>query len=423
MVCEACRQRSATTEINDDPNLREMPYKLCAACADRVARMALRPLEWFNLAALHGPARSLLHYDVYSQNGIRWDRMCEACRERLAAEKIESEDPERPYSTCRECSERLLARSLRPLEWLNLLQVHPADHLLLSCDVYLQESFQNSVPWSRHVNVRPNLPDIEHVPADEMPAPSFDEAARTVPTLIDYCVTRWPLGAAEFEAFKAFSATKILDAFQNGAYANRPRILAVCLRACANVLGGTAGTWVREQYFRAFRDQFRAVSSVSWTEATDAWVEAAACCLPKPEGLQMVFDALQGLTGDRLDGRIAALQSFRSPHVLDWIEINAPQKNVLPVWGALAALSGMSWSRVQDWLSRGRPLSLIALSALCACIHSQGNASVFEASLKECPDRSVIPPAVEEYLATDSAVRVANDCKFIVANIEKLRIV
>jgi hypothetical protein len=422
MICEGCRQRSATTEVNDDPNLREQPYKVCAACADRLGRLALRPLEWFNLAAIHGPARSLLNHEVYSQNGTRWDRICEACRERLATEKIDSDDPDRPYSTCGECGERLLARSLRPLEWLNLIQVHPPEHSLLDRDVYLQDHFQNSVPWSRQVSVRPDLPEIEYLPANEMLAPSLDEAARTIPTLIDYCVTRRKLTATELEAFKAFGTAEILDAFQNGAYADRPRILAVCLCVCANVLGSSASAWVRTQYFRAFRDKFRVPSGVSWTEATDAWAEAAARCLPEPEGLQMVFDGLQGLTGDRLDGGITALKQFRSSRVLDWIEINAPSQHVLPVWGTLAALSDISWSRVQDWLTRGRPLSLIALSALRSFIYMPGEAGPFDAALKECPDRSVIPPAIEAYWATDSAPRVANDCKSIIANIEKLRI-
>jgi hypothetical protein len=45
------------------------PYRLCAPCARRLHDLALRPLEWFNLAALHGPF-CLLHDDFYDGRGV-----------------------------------------------------------------------------------------------------------------------------------------------------------------------------------------------------------------------------------------------------------------------------------------------------------------------------------------------------------------
>lgn len=62
-VCEACRQAPVSAIVPDggpDP-----PYQLCRACAYRLRTRSLRPLEWYNLAALYGPSRFHLHDDFY----------------------------------------------------------------------------------------------------------------------------------------------------------------------------------------------------------------------------------------------------------------------------------------------------------------------------------------------------------------------
>jgi hypothetical protein len=45
------------------------PFLVCRGCANRLENLALRPLEWFRLAALHGPFTFLLHDDFYSEDG------------------------------------------------------------------------------------------------------------------------------------------------------------------------------------------------------------------------------------------------------------------------------------------------------------------------------------------------------------------
>lgn len=66
-ICQACRRHPVETVLdNEQP---DQPYRLCLACARRIEMLSLRPLEWFNLAAIHGPAKYLLHDDFYYDSG------------------------------------------------------------------------------------------------------------------------------------------------------------------------------------------------------------------------------------------------------------------------------------------------------------------------------------------------------------------
>ena len=66
-ICEACRTSPATMLVEDDDPAE--PYSLCRGCVERVRHRALRPVEWFNLAARHGWQKHLLHDDFYDQDG------------------------------------------------------------------------------------------------------------------------------------------------------------------------------------------------------------------------------------------------------------------------------------------------------------------------------------------------------------------
>lgn len=66
-VCQACRRAPAVEDVPDDDPLE--PYRLCRKCANRLKYRALRPIEWFNLAALHGWSKFLLNDDFYDQDG------------------------------------------------------------------------------------------------------------------------------------------------------------------------------------------------------------------------------------------------------------------------------------------------------------------------------------------------------------------
>ena len=64
-ICEACRLAHVEIEIPSEPGSTIQPYRLCQKCANRLEKLALRPIEWFNLAAVHGPWKYHLHDDFY----------------------------------------------------------------------------------------------------------------------------------------------------------------------------------------------------------------------------------------------------------------------------------------------------------------------------------------------------------------------
>ncbi len=278
--------------------------------------------------------------------------ICEACGQRPVAEVIGDDDPDEPYKLCRECGERLRRRALRPLEWFNLVAKH-GDKFLLHDDFYDQDG------------VSEVLRKVEGCSAEDMPAPTLEEASRSLERLVDYCISRWRLDVPEYNAFSGFSEDAILEELKRRAAQGNRYVTGVAFDLCANVLAFAAESWVRARYRPACDD-----------DMLFSWAEAAARCLPQPEGLHKTIDALRAYAGKDLRERKDALLWFRSPAVLDWIEIHAPHANVTGDWGQLAALSELSWGRVEAWLSRGRPLSLIALDALTILIPRPGQAPI-----------------------------------------------
>lgn len=62
MKCESCKIKEIEVEQPSDEG--QKPFYLCIPCRDRLLNKALRPLEFFNLAAIHGSCY-YLHEDFY----------------------------------------------------------------------------------------------------------------------------------------------------------------------------------------------------------------------------------------------------------------------------------------------------------------------------------------------------------------------
>lgn len=125
-----------------------------------------------------------------------------------------------------------------------------------------------------------------------------------------------------------------------------------------------------------------------------------------------------------LNEYIVALNYFRYPKILYWIEINIHRINQVTLnWGHLAASSYFSWSKAKEWLSKGRPLSLIALDALifCTSVDSRLNQSPW---MQKINPRLVDDPSVKEmanylneFLKCDHTSRTENSVTKIIKNI------
>jgi hypothetical protein len=325
---------------------------------------------------------------------------CEACRQRQPLEIVAHDDPGEPYRVCGACSRRLRQLALRPLEWFNLSAKHGWQKFLLHDDFYDQDGTACQ-------------PEIEIYSVDGMAAPTLTQASGSIDRLVDYCITRWSLDQLEFDHFRTFADETTLDELKQRAATGNRHVLGVALVLCANVLQHSAAAWVRAMHSRACDD-----------DVLFSWAEAAARCLPQPEGLRMTFDALRAHSEPEMRKRKGALSWFRSPAVLDWIEVRAPNANVTEDWGRLAALSGLSWRRVDDWLSRGRPLSLIGLDALLQFVPRNGHAPLLKKlapKLKGCPDHSVMAQALRAYMTVDPAPRVSDRCNYLLDQIEMLQ--
>jgi len=67
MLCQATRTAPADVELPSQSP--DGPYRLSTPAADRLRNYALRPIEWFNLAVIHGPLEFYLHDDFYDDDG------------------------------------------------------------------------------------------------------------------------------------------------------------------------------------------------------------------------------------------------------------------------------------------------------------------------------------------------------------------
>lgn len=327
--------------------------------------------------------------------------VCQACESVVRVSPIEEDDPSEPYFLCEDCSERLFLRALRPLEWFNLASKHGWWKYLLHDDFYDEDGTATQ-------------PDVQEYLDGGMLAPPLDEVATSPERLLGYCFTRWSLGAAEFQALAALNSEDLLASIERPETISNPQKLSVALMICANVLGVQASTWVNKQYERSVKK-----------DLLFSWAEAAASCLPPPEGLNKTMIALADYKGRKLNECIGALSWFRSDRVLDWIERNAPNTNVTGQWGQLAALSNLTWGRADDWLAQGRPLSLIALDALEQFLRLPRHAPLvrnLRPELTGVDDRETVLRALASQKLKDPAPRCVTQCDFLIENIEKLHI-
>jgi hypothetical protein len=121
----------STVEASDGP-----PFRVCRPCSRRLRTFSLRPWEWFNLAAIHGPDEFLLHGDFYDQDGI------------ATAPEGRVEEPERwPAPSLDDCAsdlERLVeyatTRWLLEPHVIEALRAHAPESLL----GHLQARVQNA---------------------------------------------------------------------------------------------------------------------------------------------------------------------------------------------------------------------------------------------------------------------------------------
>lgn len=322
------------------------------------------------------------------------DKACESCKLNPAAVEEPTEVPTQPYQLCNPCHERLLKRSLKPIEWFNLAVIHSPSAALLHDDFYEEDG-------------EATQPDEEVIVTRKELAPSLKKVKRDLNALIDFSITRWYLETDVINALKKHNKDELLQASKTRFY--RTDVVEIkkrMLEIASEVLEGHAAEWIRELW-----NQYEEDLLVELSEAT-------ASSLPIQEGLQNVFGKLEALDDKERNACVAScLYHFRSPEVLMWIEKNC--RTFHDNWGRLAAVSYPTWKTMKKWLSMGRPLSLVALDAMEVCadedrypIIKKYKPQILRTNLNE------IETVIEEYLKQDSVPRVKNKSEWILEDKE-----
>jgi len=320
--------------------------------------------------------------------------LCEACclrpvviRERLNESVI-------PYCLCQPCFHRLQHRSLRPLEYFNLVARHGHEY-------DLHDDFYDD--------------DGSACAADE---PVQQEASLAFPTLaglssqvegvVDYALVKWWYPPAVTPYFAAFAPNQVLQVLDEKLALN-PHLLPKCLEIAAESLGGQAYAWVKYQ-----------LSCSEEPARVLAFAYALSRCFPAAEANAHILSALSTLSEKALAEHVTCLCYLAGETPLDWLETRGPSiTTVGGSYGVAAAALGITWERVNRWLHAGRPLSLIALDALvnCSTTRETQNTSLW---LREHPPHLQAPIAVEkmeavlqEYVSRDSVPRTKNALRFI----------
>ncbi|WP_439875714.1 hypothetical protein ACSLGG_09255 [Bacillus mycoides] len=271
--------------------------------------------------------------------------LCEACNHNPVHKIEESDEANQPYKLCNQCHERLITLSLHPNEWYNLVVIHSPYKYYLHDDFYEE-------------NGEATQPELEMDEHKLIPVPTLEEIRSSLEELLDYIMTRWFLQEAEVEALTMYDKREVLDAVINR-FSNtinsiiKTRLLEIVI--C--VLGENASDWIRKLW-REFDKGLIAPLS-----------HATAYCLPFEEAFPLVIERLKQVSESELPTTsFICLHSFQSSATLDWIEENAVSFH--NDWGRLAAVSQLTWTRIKSWLTKGQPLSLIALEAMASCIPS-----------------------------------------------------
>jgi hypothetical protein len=324
-------------------------------------------------------------------------RRCQANPDLAADVELPSQSPDGPYVLSHAAAERLKSLSLRPVEWFRLAVIHGPFEFYLHDDFYDDDG----------VACQAAQPVVD---ADLFPAPRLDKCRAHLRDLIDFAMTRWHLDQAAIEALHDWPADGVLDSLrQRAARTTNPWRRGRLFEIAGKALKRAAERWVR--------DELDAIASPA--ERITILYDAAAC-LPADEAYTRSTDALEELPPrERLEWCIVLAQ-FRDALALDWIEQHVAEP-ITSRWGDLAACSRLDWSRVVDWLARGRPLSLVALDALVACDSPRSGQSPvmrrIAPKLDGAPSEAEMAAILRRHAQIDPSPRVRKSVEHVLARL------
>lgn len=401
--CEACAKR--TVQRPRERFVEGSPaFKLCHPCEDRMNQQALRPLEWYRLALLHGPDVYALSEEHYSDGGVALSCGTEYEEEPDVLRAPVLADVRDDLGSL--WNHTLTRRHLKP-KLLAAWRAHPkaavvahlmkiwnarrdarARGLILAlCTACVGRAGADLVrqAWAEYSHTKPKTRTVRMLRREES---EFND-------LVCEALFMDDMGSEADDD----------DSLSQG----RRRVQEENLKRTIERAGRGPG---EEE-----DDGCELVEVSGPTRAgieIDALARASAACLPEAEGFARVVRVVEAAREGRRCHQVYLLTPFGSTRTLDWIEGHV-ESPVIEEWGAVAALSSLDWTRVMAWLAKGRPLSHVALDALQRLICECGEplSENHGVRLIDPPSRKTLRKVLKAHLARDPAPRVKDRVEFV----------
>jgi hypothetical protein len=331
-------------------------------------------------------------------------KTCQSCRQKPVDITDYCDDAVDPYQLCHPCHQRLVDRALRPLEYFNLVAKHGSKFLL-------HDDFYDSDGTAEQ-------PETEVEFDKKLAFPLFTEVKDDLEKLLDYAIVMGQYTNETTrvnELLKSFDKQALLASIER----RTTEVRTIAIRVypiVAEVPGPFAADWVRKEWQFHTPDNFT------------LYAECLAKCLPSDEGVYLITEALDKITNaSKLSEHVTCLMPFQNPKVLDWIEQRISRvHHITNSWGYVAAASAFTWGRAQQWLQKGRPLSLIALDALVNCATTKDSSNM-PLWLRKNPPTLLVPDTIERmskeleaYVDKDNVVRTRQAFSFITTHWEQI---
>ncbi|MEK6702929.1 MAG: hypothetical protein AABZ53_11740 [Planctomycetota bacterium] len=217
--------------------------------------------------------------------------------------------------------------------------IHSAHEFLLHDDFYDDDGAADQ-------------PEASVVDAHLFPSPRLIDVRHSLSLLMDYCQSRHILREPELKAFGAFDPEFVHTEIE--------RRLAL-------------------PKFMHFQSDYVEIAAANPSKRTLTWYRGLLNHQSR-DGLYVLLHAGSGLlpAGEVFDHGVrgaasapialrrdwaSTLAKTRDPRFFAWLESNLSEP-ITSTWGWSAAVAGVEWPQLQEWLARGRPLSLVAIDAL-----------------------------------------------------------
>ena len=323
---------------------------------------------------------------------------CESCNINDFEVEQLADVGQKPYRLCKPCLDRLLNKSLRPLEFFNLTAIH-------GHSFYLHDDFYDFETGEA------TQPDKEVLQPDEFPFPDFEQIKNNLERLIDFAFVQYFTEDFVIKQLKQFDKNETLKTIDKKVKYNRA-INYKAYEVVRKVIGEEAKDWLKTEWANRQENELL------------IFAEPISKCFHFDEAFETLTNEIESKDEKYLAENISALLYLQSNKTLDWIEkVIHRTSNISTNWGTVVAASEFSWVRADKWLNIGRPLSLVAIDALLFCTTTgerQNQAFWLQQNppkLTDNPRPEIIAKKLKDYLSNDNVPRTKNAINKIIGNI------